>query len=483
MRALRALALGVMVLLVVAIAPASAHPLGNFTVNTYGGLELSPSTVTVHYVVDMAEIPTFQERDRIDTNHDGNLDAGELHSYSKALAARLEEGISITAGSDGVTLEVADAAATLRPGEGGLKVLRIEASFSGPLPADSVDVEYHDSNYARRIGWKEIVAYATGGQGIVSADVPSTSVTHALDSYPKDRLSDPIDVDSASVTVRPGAAAGGSAAGEGAGEGTVDSPGREGGALAARFTALIGHDISLPFLAFALLLAFAAGALHALGPGHGKSIMAAYLVGTEGRLRHALIVGVAVSLMHTASVVVLGLLILGASRLFTPEAVFPWLSLASGVVVLALGAWLLRSRVAMRRAAAHAEAHEHGHRHGHSHGGHTHSHEVPAGVSPTSWKGLGVIALSGGLLPSPSALVVLLGAVALHRVFFGVVLVATFSIGLAAALTAVGLLVIKARSFAARRYGSRITVQLPVLSAAAIFAIGLFLTAGAAIRL
>jgi ABC-type nickel/cobalt efflux system permease component RcnA len=462
---------------------ALAHPLGNFTVSRYGGLEISNDRVTVHYVVDMAEIPAFQEKEKIDANHDGDVDRGELGDYATSLAPTLRDGISVSAGGDAIALAIDSAQATLRPGQGGLEVLRIDASFSGPLDSPSTRITYIDTNYAQRIGWQEVVAYAVGAQGIVDSTVPSTSVSNALRSYPKGRLASPLDVDSATVTVGPGAGAGNPAA---TGDGdAVDSPGADGGALADRFTALIGHDISLPFLGFALLLAFAAGALHALGPGHGKSIMAAYLVGTEGRFRHALLVGIAVSVMHTASVVALGLLVLGASRLFTPEAVFPWLSLVSGVVVLGLGVYMLKSRLAARRDALHQHAHDHshGHEHTHSHGGRTHSHAAPAGVSPTSWKGLGVIALSGGLLPSPSALVVLLGAVALHRVFFGVVLVAAFSVGLAAALTAVGLLVIKARSFASRRYGRRITVQLPVLSAAAILTIGVFLTAGAALKL
>ncbi|MDP9225340.1 MAG: hypothetical protein M3P18_16145, partial [Actinomycetota bacterium] len=247
----------------------------------------------------------------------------------------------------------------------------------------------------------------------------------------------------------------------------------------------IEHDLSPIFLVVALLLAFAAGALHALGPGHGKSIMAAYLVGNEGRVRHAVVVGVAVSAMHTASVVALGLVILGASKLFAPETVFPWLSLVSAIVVLALGAYLLRSRLRARAAARHLHDgdghHDHDHPHDHPHI-HPHPHPSP-GVAPTSWRGLGVIAISGGLLPSPSALIVLLAAVALHRIAFGVVLVGVFSIGLAGALTTVGVLVIKARTYASRRWGESLTNALPIFSAAAILLIGAVLTAGAVAKL
>jgi ABC-type nickel/cobalt efflux system permease component RcnA len=199
--------------------------------------------------------------------------------------------------------------------------------------------------------------------------------------------------------------------------------------------------------------------------------------------------------MHTASVVALGLAILGASKVFAPEVVFPWLSLVSALVVLALGTYLLRARLRARsraRAPGHLEhAHTHGdgdvhehheHEHGHSHD-HGHSHAPAAGIAPTSWKGLGVIALSGGLLPSPSALIVLLAAVALHRIAFGLLLVGVFSIGLASALTIVGILVIKARSYATRRWGESLTNALPIFSAAAILLIGVFLTAGAVAKL
>lgn len=472
---------------------ARAHPLGNFTVNRFAALELFTDEVVVHYVVDMAEIPTFQQLSKIDETGGDSPSAERLTNYSSSLGRRLLDGITLTADGRDVPLTVEGTSATLRSGQGGLEVMRIEARLAGPLLSGESIIFYRDRNYAERIGWKEIVAYASGGQGIKSSSVPSRSISDALRAYPKDMLSSPPSVSAAQVEVEPGAASSNPTASIGGLR--VASPGALGGSLATSFAALIERDLSPMFGLFALGLALVAGAVHALGPGHGKSIMAAYLVGTEGRIRHAVAVGAAVSLMHTASVVALGVLILGASRLFSPEAVFPWLSLLSGAIVLSLGVWLFRARLASRR---HARAHHarvagdisgdhldlEGHGHGHEHGGHHHVHgDAARAVAPTSWKGLGVIALSGGLLPSPSALVVLLGAVALHRVVFGLVLVGTFSVGLAAALTAVGILVIRARGFAARRFGERLTATFPILSAAAIFGIGLFITAGAVARL
>lgn len=479
------------VVLLLTAGPAAAHPLGNFTVNRFSGLEFTKDAVTVHYVVDMAEIPTYQELSRLDPSRKEEPSPAKLQSYADSVGKSVETGVHMSADGRTVPLTAGASDASLRLGQGGLKIMRIEIVLRGPLPSPTAAIRYTDDNFSDRIGWKEIIAYGADGQGVASASVPSKSVSAELHAYPKSMLASPVDVTQASVKLQPGAAfsTGGSAGGL-----TVGSPGAIGGSLATEFAKLIDHDISPLFLLAALLLALGVGALHALGPGHGKSIMAAYLVGNEGKVRHALVVGVAVSLMHTASVVVLGLAILGASKLFAPEVVFPWLSLISALVVLALGTYLLRSRLLARARArtvtvaadthddGHTHDHDHDHLHDHDHG-HSHSHAPAPGIAPTSWKGLGVIALSGGLLPSPSALIVLLAAVALHRIAFGLVLVGVFSVGLAGALTTVGVLVIKARSYATRRWGERVTNVLPIFSAAAILLIGMFLTAGAVAKL
>jgi ABC-type nickel/cobalt efflux system permease component RcnA len=482
------------VIVLLSAGVASAHPLGNFTVNRFSGIEFTRDAVIVHYVVDMAEIPTYQELARLDPSHKEQPSSQRLQSYADSLGRRVETGVHMTADGREVPLSAAGPAASLRLGQGGLKIMRIEVTLRGSLPSPTATIHYTDNNFSDRIGWKEIIAYGSDGQGLSSASVPSKSVSDGLRAYPKSMLASPVDVTEASVKLQPGAAL---STGGATGGLTVGSPGAIGGSLAEEFAKLIEHDISPAFLLAALLLALGAGALHALGPGHGKSIMAAYLVGSEGKVRHALIVGIAVSLMHTASVVALGVAILGASKLFAPEVVFPWLSLISALVVLALGSYLLRSRLLARArarsssaaaAGPHDDGHPHHHVHPHDHGhvhpdDHGHSHAPAPGITPTSWKGLGVIALSGGLLPSPSALIVLLAAVALHRIAFGLVLVGVFSVGLAAALTTVGILVIKARGYATRRWGENLTNVLPIFSAAAILLIGMFLTAGAVAKL
>lgn len=474
-RLLRSLFVGVVagVALLSSAPAASAHPLGNFTTNRFSGLEISTDEVHIHYAIDMAEIPTLQELQELGSSEE--ISAARLRTYANDLAGRLLSNLQLEADGESVALSLLSSSAKLSDGQSGLNVLRIDADFTGELPGAAASIEFQDRNYASRRGWKEIVAYTSDGQGIVSSSVPESSISNELRSYSKDLLSSPPDVSSASIEVRPGATGSGVTAGGGATEGGTDQVGEW-------FSSLIERDLSPAFFLVAVLIALLAGALHALQPGHGKTILAAYLVGGEGKVRHAMTLGIAVSMMHTTSVVVLGLITLWASNVFSPDAVYPWLSLFSGVVVLLLGAWLFAQRTGHLPPG---RVHDHPHLHtparlddGHTHGRglFSHSHALPVGVSPFTAKGMAAVALSGGLLPSPAALIVLLGAVALHRVAFGVVLVAAFSIGLAAALTGVGLLVIKARGFAERRLNARTSAALPVASAALILLFGLVLT-------
>jgi len=457
------LATGALALTAVLASPASAHPLGNFTTNRFSGIEIFQDSVVVHYVVDFAEIAAFQEISSIDSDGNRLVTAAELDGYAEGLGTLLLTGMELTADGDEVALDVIRAEAGLLDGQAGLDILRGEVDLEGSLPSSKTTLEYADANYSSRIGWKEVIAYPSGGQGIVDSNVPSTSISDELSNYPKDRLSDPLQIVTADIEVAPGA---GTPAPE---EDVDEGPGASFDFFTESFTTLVDNELSPGFLVVATLLAIAFGALHALGPGHGKAVMAAYLVGTEAKARHAVIVGVAVSIMHTASVVALGLITLWASSLFRPESVYPWLSLVSGVVVVGLGAWLLWSRLRASRFDDHPHSHSHPHPHDHDRS------------SPLSWKGLSALALSGGLLPSPTALVVLLGAIAIHRVAFGVLLVAGFSIGLAAALAALGLLVLKARGFAARHMEGRLGRLVPLLSAGVILTLGVVLTTRAAV--
>ena len=453
--------------------PASAHPLGNFTINVYAGLIVQPEAIVVDYVVDMAEIPAVRERRAVDADLDDRIDERESIAYRATTCATLANGLSVRADGHPVPVAATDLHALAFPaGAGGLSTLRLECRFTGAMVevADDTTIAVVDRNFPDALGWREMTVTGDGVTPTAS-DVPAASVSARLSRYPADEL--PLDVRQASATVRLG----------GPRLASLPEPGdepansqsaivdRDGGLLAS----LIGREDLTPALVGVMVaLALGVGALHALGPGHGKTLIGAYLVGAGGSVRHAVGVGAAVSVMHTASVLMLGLVVSSAERLFAPERAYPVLGLASGLIALSLGSVMLVSRIHARThgdGGAHAHHHEHEHDHGHPH------------ASPLSRRGMLALAFSGGILPSPTALVVLLASVSLGRSALGLVLIAAFSLGLAGALIGVGIVTVHARDLAQRRLTDRAARLLPVASAGAIAAMGLFLTVRGAIQL
>ena len=476
------LLVGVVAVVLWAPSTASAHPLGNFTVNRYAGIELTPGEVRIDYVVDLAEIPTVQLRPEIDADADGALTQAERAGWAARTAPDLAVGLTLTVDGAKVPLDVVSASLRVRPGQGGLDILRLEATFAGPLPSEG-ELVFADTNFGDRIGWREVTAAGAEGTAVVDSTVPQSSVSNALLSYPQDLLASPLDVRRATVAFHLGTAAP-MAGGSASAQPTSSRPDVTGGA----FAGLVGR--TGPFMLVALLLAFGFGALHALGPGHGKTLMAAYLVGAGGRTRHAVAVGGSVAVMHTASVLALGFVVLTVTEVFAPERVYPWLGLVSGLIALALGAGLLVSRLGGWSERDPARVHEHPHREGASVSTHTHvtqggrtpsnahgnHHERPGPFEPISRRSLTALAVAGGMLPSPTALVVLLAAVALDRVAYGLALIGAFSLGLAAALVAVGIVALRARDVVAGRMSGRTARLVAVLSAASIALLGFALT-------
>jgi nickel/cobalt transporter (NicO) family protein len=464
-------ALSVGVLLALPAAPALAHPLGNFTVNTYTGVAVRPGEVLVRYVLDLAEVPTFEEMARVDGDGDGAASPGELRVWAERKAGELRAGLRLVVNGSPAPLGLVSSQASVSPGQGGLSVLRLEAAYRADAPA-SGHVSIADGNFAERIGWREVTAVGLDGRAVSGSPVPTRSVSDELRAYPDDLLSNPLDVTEASFSFGPGTAGDGGAA-RGGGS-TGQGPGTAGGG----FAALVSRpDLSVGVVLLSLALALGFGALHALAPGHGKTLMAAYLVGAGARTRQAVAVGAAVAVMHTASVLGLGVVVLSAQRVFSAERAYPWLGLGAGLTALALGAWLLIARLqAWSAGRDHHRARpvEEGPRPEHAHG-HVHA-RLPAGTSLLSRRGLAALAVSGGLLPSPAALLVLLGAVALHRVAYGLVLIAAFSIGLAGALTGVGVLAVRAQELVSRGIGGRLARGLPIASSAVIVGVGAVLT-------
>jgi ABC-type nickel/cobalt efflux system permease component RcnA len=314
-------------------------------------------------------------------------------------------------------------------------------------------VELHDGTFPGRVGWKAIVSRPGEGTA-VRTGAPRGDPTHGLRRYPKDLLSSPLDRRDASFSVRPGD---GSLTAPTSDGGPVSTEHSSGGGFASLFAdAASGRGV----LALLLLAAFGWGALHALSPGHGKAMVAAYLVGTRGTARHAVALGAIVTITHTIGVFAMGVVTLALSQYVLPEDLYPWLTLVSGLMVVGIGAAVLRSRI--RRARA-----DH----------HHHHHHVPEDLG---WKGIVGMGAAAGLIPCPSALVVLLAAISQHEVGLGLLLIVVFSLGLAGTLTALGLGVVYARRMLPSGLASgRAAALLPALSALAIMAVGGVLTARA----
>jgi len=428
--------------LVVAVAAAAlgrpggadAHPLGNFTVNHYAGIELAGSRVYVRFVLDLAEIPTFQEGGRV-----------RAPGYAAAVARELELRLD----GERVVLTPLTHRVSSRAGAGGLPTLRFEAIYRAPRSGTSLELA--DRTFASRIGWREITVAARDGARLVDASVPAQSRSDELRAYPKSLLASPLDVRSASARLVPGS-------GQGAPPPLDDraAPIHRGGG----FEALVARgELSVGVVVLSLLVATFWGAAHALTPGHGKALVAGYLIGTRGRPRDAVLLGAAVTVTHTAGVFGLGLVTLLLSRFIVPDQLYPWLTLVSGLLVVGVGTAVLWQRLGARRAHHHHHPHDHDHHH----------HDERGGI-------LGV-GIAAGLLPCPSALVVLLSAIALHRIGFGFALVVAFSLGLAATITGIGLVAVLAR-----RAFSRVSLEgpvvraLPALSAVVILLVGVALT-------
>ena len=259
---------------------------------------------------------------------------------------------------------------------------------------------------------------------------------------------------------------------------------------------LVKGDLTPKGVWLALIMALVLGAAHAFSPGHGKALVAAYLLGERKKVRHAVALGGIVTVTHTITVFALGGVALLLSEVLPPEHLLPWMELASGLLVLGVGVHLFRQRVLRPRSEhthehhSHSDHdHDHDHHHDHHHDcDHPHDHhgmdeaahaalhaEEMAKVStPRDVIAMGI---SGGLAPCPSALVLLLTAISFHRVAFGLVLVAVFSFGLAFVVTAVGVTVVMVGDRIRDRVSDGVfTRTLPAFSAIVITTLGLGLT-------
>ncbi|MGB7069608.1 MAG: sulfite exporter TauE/SafE family protein [Pyrinomonadaceae bacterium] len=414
------------------------HPLGNFSINQFSRLDASQDRIIIHHILDLAEIPTLQAYKKADTDFDGALSDTELSAYASTLVPDMVDGMTISVNGHFLSLTSANPFARLLEGDGGLATLRVKFDLAAEW--DSTDqvnsVLFENKTYEGRTGWNEIVIARPAGFYIFNSSAFGNGVTDELKAFPDDRISAPLSERSADFSYSAAAPPSGSMPLQDR-DGRITRPVQK-----DRLAQLIATPEITPSIALvAIFAAFGLGAVHAMSPGHGKTVVGAYLVGTRGTPLHAAFLGLTVTITHTIGVFALGVITYFASSFFLPERLMPVLGFASGLLVLYIGITLFRSRLLKIIAAqdGHQRPDSHnanGSEYTHSHGGNTHTHAPPESISRRDLLSLGI---SGGLLPCPSALVLMLSAISLDRVGYGLILTVIFSIGLASTLTIVGL--------------------------------------------
>ena len=465
--------------LFVTASAAAAHPLGNFTVNHLSRITSAGDTVTVRYVLDMAEIPAFALDRSLDER--GTPSRAALTAWAGSHARAIVPQLHLVV--DGRAVALAPSASTIRtrPGAGGLPTLYFSATYHAVVGGGAHRLTYRDETEPGRLGWKDVVAG------------PQTEPTRELSSYPSALLGSPrtriaiaagIDA-SGRITADDKAVASEDAAADGA----PATPIARSNALSDILATGAGDPL---VVLGALLLAIALGALHALEPGHGKTLLAVSLVGARATPRQAVILAVALTVAHTAGVLALGFVVLAATRWIVPEQVYPWITLASGLFVTILGARAVAREVRRRVPTAHVHAHAHPHAHPHEHdhvhaSGHDHHHHDHAqmddaaharahaipGTAPLTFRSAVIAAASGNVAPCPAALVVLLAAISLHRIGYGLALIVAFSVGLALVLTVLGIAVVRSAAWlVARPQFDRVARFAPLVTASVIATVG-----------
>jgi nickel/cobalt exporter len=455
-----AVALAVAVLALVGTA--TAHPAGFTSVNRYVGVECDrQGRVHIAYLLDFAEFPAYAEIEALDADHDGTVTPAEQRAYLDRRLPPLVEQWSVEVNGAKGSARVVGSSLEVSPGERGLSTLRVAADIAVAAPqSDSaaggeIHVSVRDPAFSDRSGWREMAAEDTAEAAVVSG--VSSRPADAL-AYAHRPSSGPPRVDEAEFTFRLRVAEGIlPPAARAASPPVVDAQ------ISRLSSAMKRARGSWSFSIVAIALAFTLGAAHALSPGHGKVMAAAYLVGRRARASQALLFGATVTVAHTAVVFLVGCLALAVERTVGSDRLLRGLEVASAITIMALGIIQLSRRWQEATTAG---------------GGHDHAHGGERFTDGA--RSLLALGASSGLTPCPSALAVLLTAIAIHRYAFGLVLVLAFSFGVAITLTATGLLVVMARRLLDRISGAAPILRwLPVLSSACVLLIGVLLFASA----
>ncbi len=463
-------------LLLIFLNSAQAHPMGNFSINHYSALQVDEDRIQVRYILDFAEIPAFQERQIMDLDADGLISEAEKTTYLTHKIPQLAEGLVLNISGERQQLKMHTQGLDFSAGAGGLPTMRLDIVYENQQPSalmqiqnSTIKLDYADQNYARRAGWKELAAKAGPGLALLGSTIPLTG--SELRSYPDiENTSPPQRVQTQFSIQRAGSSTSSQKAIKPI-VNTSDSKRDDAFTRLVRETLPVGQN-----LLWVLLAALALGATHALSPGHGKTLVAAYLVGSQGSFWHALLLGLTVTFSHTIGVFLLGFMTLYLSDFIVPEQLYPWLSRFSGLTILIIGLTIFRQRWRSLKHPTTEKRHPHGHEdHMHKHH-HAHPHHHSKEGSLKHILGLGV---SGGMIPCPSALIVLLSAVAFHQITFGLLLIFAFSLGLAATLVTVGLFVVYLGNIFKHSEGLNPILRfLPAVSAAGMAMLGGFITFG-----
>ncbi len=508
---------------------AVAHPLGNYTINRYAEVRVEPDRVLLDVVIDQAEIPTFLARQNFDLDGDGSVSDEETDGGRVDACRTMAGSIELTAGGAPLELVTLEAGLSFPPGVGGLSTMRQTCAFQARLSSRIGDsptvITYVDRSFPQRLGWREIVASGSDVTlAAIEGKLRETSVSQRLLSYPTDLIATPIADEQLAVKATlggptlpafdvpdakpvPGAVvdASPSVPATPAPSPAIApaTPGVVPGGVSDAELPSIFHqaDLTPVVVILSLLTAAGLGAGHALTPGHGKTLMAAYLVGTRGTALHALGLGLSVSVSHTVGILVLAAVVVGLAGAVAPDVVVRWAPVVAAISIVLIGGWMLLNEVRRRRAvdnsqpdhdhahplghahpAEHDHVHEPAHAHEHAHGGVAHSH-APAPGSSITWRSLFLLGLAGGLIPSTSALLILLGSIAAGRPLFGFILVVAFGCGMAAVMGGIGFALVAARDRVERvELGAglaRVRETVPLIASVVVLSFGLYLTAQA----
>jgi nickel/cobalt exporter len=534
----------VLFLMILSCATSFAHPMGNFSINHYSKIKVGQQSVEIRYWIDMAEIPTFQEIRQFGIT--AKSDDPNVSRYLERQEQALKEGLSLESDGQSVRLDTISRQVIFSDGAGGLPTMKVGFVFRGKLDAaaGAHKLSYADNNFPGRAGWKEVVVLSDGVV-ILNSSAAATDRSQELTNYSSDVLNSPPQQVSAQVGFRtapfgPEKSTSAAVIGTSSNRTTLQAtntvhqprthqrqrqssdadtlsnpsgsqssnssiaaspvvapslPAHAQNTPRSRFTELISTQGKLSFwvLLSAALIAAGLGALHALEPGHGKTIVAAYLVGSRGTARHAVLLGIVVTAAHTAGVYLLGAVTLYASRYIVPEQLYPWLGAISGLSVAGLGIFIF-----LRHWSGESGEHSHVPGQQHSHWFLAMFKQAPPAEPANhaafsteskpiehalSLRELCMLGVTGGIVPCPAALVVLLCAFSLHRIGFGLFLITAFSLGLAVVLVTVGLMMVYAKRVMSSRVrkGSAGMRYLPFLSSAFMVALGVGITVSAVV--